>query len=271
LTVAGRSSIEALVEPLRAAPASAAVLSDLDGTLAPIVSEPSAVAVPGEARDLLGRLARGYALVACVTGRRALDARRIVGSDAIVYAGNHGLELLEPGRAEPTVAAGVAEQAAAAREFVDALDPDELAAAGLAVEDKGPIQALHWREARDGARAAARAERVADEARGAGLRPRRGRKVLEIRPSLPIDKGTAVAGLLAGRGVERALFGGDDRTDLDAFAALDELRRAGRLRAAVRIGIASDEAPADLVERCDAVVEGTDGFLEVLRLLAAAT
>jgi trehalose 6-phosphate phosphatase len=268
LTVAGRSSIEGLVEPLRAAPASAAVLSDLDGTLAPIVPDPAAAAVPGEARDLLERLAGRYALVACVTGRRALDARRIVGSGAIVYAGNHGLELLEPGRTEPTAAAAAAGQAGAAREFVDALDRDDLAAAGLSIEDKGPIQALHWREARDGERAAARAERVAEAAREAGLRPRPGRKVLEIRPAVAIDKGTAVASLLADRGVDRALFGGDDRTDLDAFAALDELRRAGRLQAVVRIGVASDEAPDDLAERSDAVVDGSGGFLEVLRLLA---
>src|SRR5436190_1516778 len=136
LPAAGRSAIEALVDPLRAAPASAAVLSDLDGTLAPIVPDPRAAAVPDEARELLDRLAGRYALVACVTGRRALDARRIVGSGAIVYAGNHGLELLEPGRAEPTPAAAVAGQAGAARDFVDALDGDDIAAAGLAIEDK---------------------------------------------------------------------------------------------------------------------------------------
>jgi trehalose 6-phosphate phosphatase len=268
LTAAGRSSIEGLVDPLRAAPASAAVLSDLDGTLAPIVADPGAAAVPDEARDLLERLADRYALVACVTGRRAVEARRIVGSDAIVYAGNHGLELLEPGQPDPTPAAALAGQGGAAREFVEALDGDDIAAAGLAVEDKGPIQALHWREATDGERAAARAELVADAAREAGLRPRPGRKVLEIRPAVAIDKGTAVTSLVGDRGVERALFGGDDRTDLDAFAALDELRRAGRLRTVVRIGVASDEAPDDLAERSDALVDGTDGFLEVLRLLA---
>src|SRR5262249_33437838 len=126
----------------------------------------------------------------------------------------------------------------------------------------------HWREATNGERAAARAERVADAAREAGLRPRPGRKVLEIRPAVAIDKGTAVASLIADRDVDRALFGGDDRTDLDAFDALDELRRPGRLRTVVRIGVASDEAPDDLAERSDAVVDGTDGFLEVLRLLA---
>jgi trehalose 6-phosphate phosphatase len=270
VTTTGGASLEALLGPLRAEPASAAVLSDLDGTLAPIVSDPAAVAVPNEARELLALLCRRYALVACVTGRRALDARRIVGVAEVGYAGNHGLELLEPDRDEPKLAPGVAAQADLAREFVSALDPDELAAAGLVVEDKGPIQTLHWREAGAAERAATRAEAIADEARRAGLNPRRGRMVLEIRPGLPIDKGTAVAGLLAGRGVDRALFGGDDRTDLDAFAALDELERAGALRSAVRIGVDSDEAPDGLADRCDVLVAGTEGFLEVLRFLAVA-
>jgi trehalose-phosphatase len=217
---------------------------------------------------VLAGLADRYRLVACITGRRPLEARRIVGVDGIVYAGNHGLELLEPGRDAPSLAAGVAEQADAARSFIAALDRAGLHRAGLAVEDKGPIQTLHWRNATDRERAAAHADAIAADARAAGLVPRPGRMVVELRPAVPIDKGTAVAALLADRGAERALFGGDDRTDLDAFAALDELERAGRLRSAVRVGVDSDEAPAGLADRCDLLVAGTEGFLEVLRSLA---
>ena len=68
--------------------------------------------------------------------------------------------------------------------------------------------------------------------------------MLEIRPVAEIDKGTAAERLLGERSVELALFGGDDRGDLDAFAALREMANAGRLRAAVCVGVASDEAPA---------------------------
>src|SRR5947207_1911469 len=81
VTTAGRDSIEATLAPLRDAPNTSAVLCDLDGTLAPIVSDPASVAVPAEARELIALLCRRYALVGCVTGRRALDARRIVGVD----------------------------------------------------------------------------------------------------------------------------------------------------------------------------------------------
>ena len=65
-----------------------------------------------------------------------------------------------------------------------------------------------------------------------------------------------------------ALFGGDDETDLDAFTALRWLERAGRLDQAVCIGVASEEQPEDLAERTDVTVDGTAGFLAVLRMLA---
>ena len=93
--------------------------------------------------------------------------------------------------------------------------------------------------------------------------------MLEIRPVADIDKGTAVDRLLGERSVDLALFGGDDRGDLDAFAALREMANAGRLRAAACVGVASDEAPPELAERADVVVDGPEGFLEVLSALAA--
>ena len=65
-----------------------------------------------------------------------------------------------------------------------------------------------------------------------------------------------------------ALFGGDDATDLDAFDALDALLAEGRLDAAVRIGIRSDEGPAQIVERADLTVDGVEGFVSVLEALA---
>ena len=88
--------------------------------------------------------------------------------------------------------------------------------------------------------------------------------MLEIRPASGIDKGTAVKRLLSSSAIERALFGGDDRTDLDAFRALRSLVAAGSLAVAVCIGIGSAEAPPELSEQADAVVGGTEEFLGVL-------
>ncbi len=240
----------------------------MDGTLAPIVTDPKDAAVPEEAREVLSQLCERYALVALVTGRPALEARRMVGVDGAVYAGNHGLELLEPGADRPVVAEELAERAELARELVSGLDDHDLSDAGLRTEDKGPIQAIHWRGAPDAERARRAVEEIASVAAKRGLFPHWGRQVLELRPTEAVDKGSAARALIAGRGVDLALFGGDDRTDLDAFDALGEMASAGELRAAVRVGVDSDEAPWGLSYRGDIVVQGTTGFLEVLRALA---
>ncbi len=120
------------------------LLTDVDGTLAPIVDRPEDARVPAQATALLGRLAERYALVACVTGRRALDARRMVGAE-LVYVGNQGFELLMPGDDEPALDPAARPRGHRAAEFVAGLDRDRLAALGLRSEDKGPIQVLHWR------------------------------------------------------------------------------------------------------------------------------
>ena len=250
------SRLEALLEPVRADPSAAALLFDIDGTLAAIVPDPEDAAVPEGTRDVLRALAGRYALVACVTGRRALEARGIVGVDELSYSGNHGLELLHPGVAQPELDPTVAR------------DAHEVSAAGLRLESKGPIQALHWRGVADELAAEDAARRVASLAESAGLIPHWGRKVLEIRPVEGIDKGTAVERLLAQGGLRSALFGGDDRGDIAAFEALDRLVETDALAAAVRIGVASDEGPRDLAKQADAVVDGPDGFLDVLMALA---
>jgi trehalose 6-phosphate phosphatase len=260
--------IAELIAPLRADPGSAAVLCDVDGTLAPIVRDPGSAAVPEETREALRALARRYALVACISGRRAVEARRLVGVEELAYAGNHGLELLPPRAEEPSVDPAIAERVSAASDFVRGLDPGSLGSAGMRLEDKGPIQALHWRGAGDEEAAQSRAIDVAAAAREAGLEPHWGRKVLELRPASAIDKGTAVERLLAGQPIQRALFAGDDRTDLDAFRALRSLVSAGGLVAAVCIGIGSAEGPAELSQQADAVVGGTEEFLGALRALS---
>ena len=262
------SRLVELIAPLRAAPAESALLFDIDGTLAPIVPDPEDAAVPAATRDVLRALAGRYELVACVTGRRALEARWIVGVEELVYSGNHGFELLRPGATEPDLDSSVAPDARRAREFVLDLAAEDVSAAGLRLESKGPIQALHWRGAVDEGAAEQLAQRIASSAQGAGLAPHWGRKVLEIRPVAGIDKGTAVERLLGERDARIALFGGDDRGDLAAFDALDRLVESGTLTSAVRIGVASDEGPRELAERADGVVDGPGGFLEVLNLLA---
>ena len=254
------------------------MLTDVDGTLAPIVQRPEQAAVPAQARRVLERLFERYGLVGCISGRQALEARRLVGLDLLAYAGNHGLELLLPGdeRARPHPALRGRERQAA--EFVAELGGEDLSAHGLRLEDKGAIQALHWRGAGDEAEAEARAEQIGAAAERSGLLTHRGRKVLELRPPLPVGKDLAVEALLsaarrsppplAGERVELAIYAGDDRTDLDAFAQLRRMRDRGELGNAVCVGVVSAEAPPELAAQADLTVDGPAGWLEILEALA---
>jgi trehalose 6-phosphate phosphatase len=258
-----------LLESIRANPARAAILTDVDGTLAPIAERPELAAVPARATELLGELGERFGLVGCISGRQALEARRLVGVDGIAYAGNHGFELLLPGEEEPRLDPAVAGRERNAAGFLAALDAEALAALGLRVEDKGPIQALHWRGAEDERGAEARAHEIAAEAGRADLEPRWGRKVLELRPVGGGGKDAAVGALLAADGVTAAIYAGDDRTDLDAFRRLRELRDDGELETALCVGVISPEAPPGLAEEADLLVDGPPGWLSMLEALAA--
>ena len=258
-----------VLEALRADPSRTAILTDVDGTLAPIVERPDQAEVPDRASELLRLLSRRFALVGCVSGRQALEAKRLVGVDEIAYAGNHGLELLLPGEEQPRLDPSLSGREGGAAEFLAGVDAEELDRQGLRIEDKGPIQALHWRGAEDERAAEARAHEIAAGAGRAGLEPHWGRKVLELRPAGGGGKDTAVGALLATDGVTVAAYAGDDRTDHDAFRRLRELREKGELETAICVGVTSPEAPPELAEESDLRVEGPDGWLAILESLAA--
>lgn len=255
--------------PLREDPGRSAILTDLDGTLAPITARPEQARVPEATRAALRKAGEKFGLVACVSGRRAAEARDLVGLPGIAYSGNHGLELLWPGEEEPRLDPALEGRERLTAEFADALDPASLASAGLRLEDKGPIQALHWRGVEDEAAAEELARTIAAEAERRGLHPHWGRKVLELRPTDAVGKNVAVGSLIAAADVRAAVYAGDDRTDLDAFRRLRELRETGRLETAVCVGVLSDEAPRELAGESDYEVDGPDGWRALLESLVA--
>jgi trehalose 6-phosphate phosphatase len=250
-------------------PGRAAIFCDVDGTLAPIVQRPEDARVPEETSRLLGRLARRYGCVACVSGRSVADVRRLVGVGGVAYAGSHGAELLEPGSTTPRVAEAFKNWERQVKAFVAERDTAELRSLRIRIEDKGPIMTFHWRGAPDEDTARTHLEGLAQEAETAGLAIHWGRKVLEIRPPVPVNKGQAVRDLVLRAGVRTALFGGDDVTDLDGFAALETLVEEGTLEAAVRVGVRSEEGPPEIVRQADLVVDGIEGFQRVLAELDA--
>jgi trehalose-phosphatase len=235
--------VDALAQ-IAAEPEKAALFLDVDGVLAPIVARPEDARVPDETREVLRSLAGRYGLVACVTGRPADVAREIVGVDELTYVGEHGLEL-EP---DANGWAGRIHGFAA-----DVPWPD--------VEVKPLSVAFHYRTAPDHDVARTELEPVAAAALDLGFRSRWGRMVLEVLPPVNASKGTAVRRLLETTGLRRALYAGDDTTDLDGFSALDGLD------AAVRVAVVSAEGPSELGERADVLVGSPDVFRALLEQL----
>jgi trehalose 6-phosphate phosphatase len=182
--------------------------------------------------------------VACISGRSSVDAQRIVGIPELVYVGNHGLEL------DPD-----------APQWRDRLQSFLHDVEWPDLEDKGLSASLHFRNAPNEHEARAQLELVADAAHEHGFVARFGRKVLEILPPLTANKGTAVKRLLDERRLRRAVYAGDDTTDLDAFTALEGLD------VGVRVAVASAEGPRALAESADLVVESPAALVELLRRL----
>ena len=256
------------LSPLTESPERAGLFFDVDGTLAPIVARPEDAHVPEQTSRLLGALARRYGAVGCISGRSALEARRLVGVAGLWYAGAHGAELIEAGATRPTILPEFESWARQVREFTAEQNDKQLRLLRIRFEDKGPITAFHWRGAPDENAARARLEEIAKAAEEAGLWTHWGRKVVEVRPPVPVDKGQALTELLRRTGVRTALFAGDDATDVDGFDALDSLVSEGGLDAAVKVGIRSDEGPPAIVEQADLVVDGVSEFRSVLEALA---
>lgn len=255
--------------PLRADPTRAAILLDIDGTLAPIVEHAADAHVPEGTRQLLIEVARRYGVVACVSGRQASQARAMVSIGSISYLGSHGAELLRSGWTEARLDPGLEDWARRIHEFAREADTPELRRRRVRIEDKGPIIAFHWRGAPDEDSAQATVHGLAAEAEAAGLHTHWGRKVLEVRPPVPIDKGAGIRAFLEGTRIAVAMYAGDDLTDLDAFETLEALVTEGALAQVVKVGVRSEEGPEAIASQADVVVEGTDGVKELLAALLA--
>jgi trehalose 6-phosphate phosphatase len=227
-----------------------------------IVDDPAdAHLLPG-ARDALAGLIGVIGTVAVVSGRPVEFLARAIDLPELTLVGQYGLERMVDGgpvvddRAEPYLDA-----VAAAADEIERELPD------LLVERKaGVAVTVHWRTAPE--READAAQVVDRIARRHGLTVYPTKMARELRPPVPADKGTAVETLL--ERATRACFAGDDRGDLDAFAALARLNAEGRLEHAVRIAVGSAEAPPELLAQADLVVDGPSGLVSVLEELARA-
>jgi trehalose 6-phosphate phosphatase len=226
------------------------VFLDFDGSLSEIARRPElAVAAEGVV-EALEALASRETLVAVVSGRRAEEVRSLLPVEGVHVVGHYGLEGPAPFPAD----------------LRDALVAVAAGVDGVRVEEKGSSVAVHFRGARDPDAAGDVLEAsLRPLVEGRGLRLMAGKRVWEAVPPQMPGKGAVIAREVRARSLSGALYAGDDRADLPAFAALDELRAAGV--AAVKVAVRSEETPASLLGEADVVVERPSGLVDLLRSL----
>lgn len=255
--MASSLSVTELLAPFRDDPGGTGVFTDFDGTLAPIVEDPAAARPLAGAVDALGALAGRYGRVGVISGRPASFLAEHLGGRGVFLSGLYGLEFVE----DDGDRIQAIEEAAPWREIVEEVAAAGEAAlpAGISVERKGLCLTVHHR--RDPSLEPESRAWVDAQAAATGLVVHPARMSFELRPPLQRDKGTVLAEAAEGR--RQVCFLGDDRGDLTAFDTLDRMAGAGAT--VLRVGVDSEEAPAELLERADIVVEGPEGALRILR------
>ena len=248
----------------------AGLVTDIDGTISPIVARPEEAMVLPMARQALDGLKHRLALVAVVTGRSVDDARQMVGIDDLIYVGNHGLEVYANGHAEIVAEARpwVPRLAAVLGDVTKHLDPS--IKPGVIVENKGVTASLHYRLTPDPDQARIELLEILAHATGtAGLRVEEGRRVINVLPPLMVTKGSAVTWMVREHRLDGVVYVGDDITDAHAFRALDVLRQSGQV-AAMSIGVVGPETPPSVRQLADATVPSVTAVADLFQAVLAS-
>lgn len=213
-----------------------ALVFDYDGTLTPIAPHPRLAELPPAARERLVRLrALPAVAVGVVSGRALDDVRRMVGLDAVWYAGSGGLELDLAGRR--LTYPGLAAFDRRLDALRPRLDPVLARHPGAWAERKPAALALHYRAVPAGL-AGGFPRAVADALAGEdGVRVREVSRAVELTPAGGWDKGTAVRLILDRLPADvLPVYAGDAANDAEA---LESVAAAG----GVAVGVGPD-APA---------------------------
>lgn len=254
---------------LRQAPSG--LITDIDGTISAIAARPTEALVDEHARKALRRLAARLAVVAVVTGRSAAVGETMVAVPGLIYVGNHGMERIENGVAwhHPGALASADAMSAALGEI-----GTEATAAGidkgLVIEDKRLSGSIHYRLAPNPIPTRDLLLRWANEAAARhGLLVTEGRLIVELRPRVLVNKGTAVRHIAEKYGLRGLVFLGDDLTDVDAFREVRLLREEGRLDG-LRVAVTGAETQPEVFAESDVTVPGVPATLALLTSVADA-
>lgn len=244
------------------------VITDVDGTISPIVSQPDAAAVTPRNRELLSALQKSLTLVAVISGRAAADVRERVGIPELVYVGNHGLERwVGDGVEIPEAVSHFRPQMEGVRDLLK-----ERTLPGMLVEDKIATLSVHYRNTENPEEAARLFQPIISAiSEKHGLRVYEGRMIFEVRPPIDINKGTAFRTLIEDYQLDTAFYLGDDVTDVDALNMARHLREAGICHGiAIGVESADDDTPKSVRQASDFLVDGVAGVESFLDWLLIA-
>ena len=200
---------------------------DYDGTLTPIVERPEMANLLPSSRKRLEALSKlKNVKIVIVSGRALKDVKKRVAVPGLTYAGNHGLEVEGPKIYRIHSAAKAFRRLAKSLESrlqrAYAFMPE------MRVENKIYTLSIHYRQVSEGKIAAAKMILLKEigtylEKSKAALTE--GKKVWEIRPPTPWNKGETVLFILKKMraAIQKPLvpiYIGDDRTDESAFRVL---------------------------------------------------
>lgn len=199
---------------------------DYDGTLTPIVRTPGQAKIPPLIRKQLVKLHKKLdGRIAIVSGRQLADIKKKVNVPAIVYVGNHGLEIKGPGlNFNRVIAQGFFKEIRKLREL---LRQKLQHIKGILLEDKHVALGVHYRLVTKSD--ILKVKKICSETLKPYIHAKKvkviaGKKVLEVRPPVNWHKGKAVLWLLRKFRAQSkniiAVYIGDDKTDEEAFNVL---------------------------------------------------
>jgi trehalose 6-phosphate phosphatase len=226
------------------------LVTDMDGTISPIVPVPAEAKPTEKNRELLQALHQTLALVAVVSGRAVEDVRQRVNLPELIYVGNHGLECWQNEQVVPSPQAKTYRpHLEAAIQVLKSQMPD-----GMWIEDKQVTLSIHYRHTNDPESMAKIFSPILSQiAEQNTLKLFQGRMIFELRPPIDIDKGTVFKQLVEEFKLDAALYIGDDTTDADALKMAQHLRQA-KTCYALAVGVESEETPSAVLNHSDFLV-----------------
>lgn len=245
---------------------STALVTDIDGTISDIAPTPNEAVVTELMKKTLAKLKEKFGLVAVISGRSALNAKKMVGVEGLLYVGNHGMEYLKNGKL--TKNPEVEKYLFKIEEAGEKLKSEDLSnIQGLIFEDKGICYSIHYRQTKPSENAREKIlNTIHDEPACKNLKISEGRELIELRPPISCDKGTILQNIINEHDLGKIIYLGDDITDRDAFKKLREMETEAKIKG-ISILVLSSEIPNYVKEDSSFFVNGVDEVLKFFQWL----